>query len=329
MSGTTERTMAEAINLALEQALEDDESVVLLGQDVGVNGGVFRITENLQDRFGAERVIDTPLAESGIVGVSVGMCVAGLKPIPELQFSGFSYLAFHQIESHVSRFRWRSQGGFPMPMVVRMPWGGGIHALEHHSESREVFYTHMPGIKVVVPSTPRDARALLAAAIADPDPVVFLEPKVLYRSFREEVPDDRETATIGEPAIRRDGSDLTVVSYGAMAHRATEACDRLADEDGVETTIIDLRTLSPLDHGPVVESLRKTGRLMIIHEAPRSYGPAAEIASRVMEDAFLYLEAPINRVTGFDTHMPYFAREQDYLPSADRIVAEARETLAF
>lgn len=308
---------------------EKDDSVIILGEDVGVDGGIFRVTHGLIERFGAERVIDTPLAESAILGMSIGMAIHGLKPIAEMQFSGFSYLGFHQIESHASRYRWRTQGGFHLPMVVRMPYGGGVRALEHHSESHESFYAQMPGLKTVIPSGPRTARALLTSAIRDPDPVIFYEPKALYRSMREEVPEEEETLPLGEARFVRTGDDLTLIAYGAMIPRVLAAAERLSEEDGVEADVLDLLSLSPLDSAKIVESARKTGRVVIVHEAPRSYGPAGEIIARVVEGAFLYLQAPIKRVTGFDVPMPLFAREQSYLPSVERILSAAREVAAF
>lgn len=323
-----ERTMIEALNLALRQEMERDERVLVLGEDVGADGGIFRLTDGLQAKFGEARVIDTPLAESGIVGASAGMAVNGLRPVCELQFSGFSYLGFDQMESHVARLRWRSQGRFSVPLVARMPYGGGVRALEHHSESREVYYAHTPGLKMVIPSGPRNARALLLSAIRDPDPVIFFEPKALYRAFREEVPDEEETMPIGKSQRVREGDDLTVVAYGAMLRRALEAADQLEAEDGVSCDVIDLLSLSPLDDTPIAQSVRRTGRVMIVHEAPRSYGPAGEITARINEKSFFYLEAPIARVTGYDTIMPLFAREQDYLPSVERIAAAARQTLS-
>ena len=325
----TELTMVEAINQALRDEMQADEDVVLLGEDVGVDGGIFRATVDLIEEFGEDRVMDTPLAELGILGFSIGMAIRGLKPVPEMQFSGFSYLGFHQIESHASRMRWRSQGRFTVPMVVRMPYGSGVRALEHHSESREVFFAHMPGVKMVVPSGPRNARALLIAAIRDPDPVVFFEPKAVYRAFREEVPDEPETMEIGKAEVVREGDDLTMIAYGAMLTRTLDAAETLADEDGVEATVIDLRTLSPLDHAPIDDLVARTGRAVMVHEAPLTYGPAGEIAARLMENAFLYLEAPLARVAGPDVHMPYFAREQRYLPAVERIVSAARATLAY
>jgi pyruvate dehydrogenase E1 component beta subunit len=322
-----ERTMIEAINLALHQAMDRDDSVLVLGEDVGVDGGVFRVTEGLIDEFGAERVIDTPLAESAIVGASIGMAIAGLKPVCELQFSGFSYLAMHQLESHAARFRWRSRGRFTVPLVARMPYGGGVRALEHHSESREVYYAHTPGLKTVIPSGPRNARALLLSAIEDPDPVVFFESKLNYRAFREEVPDEEETLPLGVSQVAREGDDLTLVTYGAMLNRSLDAAEVLSDENGVETEVIDLLTVSPLDDEKFTKSARRSGRVVVVHEAHRSFGPAAEVVARLVEKSFYHLEAPIQRVTGYDVHVPYFARERDYIPDTERIVAAARTAL--
>ena len=319
--------MVEALNLALEQEMERDDSVVVLGEDVGVDGGIFRVTEGLLDRFGEERVIDTPVAEAAIVGASVGMAAYGLRPVCEMQFSGFSYFAMHQIESHAARLRWRSRGRFGVPMVIRMPYGAGVKALEHHSESKEVYFAHTPGLKVVIPSGPRSARALLASAIRDPDPVIFMEPKLIYRAFREEVPEDEETLPIGESRTVREGDDLTMVAYGAMLHRALEAADELAEEDGVEAEVIDLLTVSPLDDSRFTESARRTGRVVVVHEAHRTFGPAGEIIARLIEKSFYYLEAPIERVTAPDVIVPFFAREQDYMPDVGDIVAGARRAL--
>lgn len=319
--------MIDAINLALSQEMEQDDSVIVLGEDVGVDEGVFRVTKGLLDRFGEQRVIDTPLAESGIVGFSIGMALYGLKPVCEMQFSGFSYLALHQLESHAARLRWRSRGRYTVPLVVRMPYGGGVRALEHHSESREAYFAHTPGLKMVIPSSPRSARALLVSAIRDPDPVVFFESKLLYRAFREDVPEADEPLAIGQSRIVREGDDLTLISYGAMLRRTLEAAEQLAEEDGVEAEVIDLLTISPLDEEPCVASARKTGRVVIVHEASRSFGPGAEIVARLVEKAFFYLEAPIQRVTGFDVIFPYFAREQAYLPDVARILHGARAAL--
>jgi pyruvate dehydrogenase E1 component beta subunit len=320
-------TMIEALNLALKQEMAKDDSVIILGEDVGVDGGVFRVTAGLLDAFGEERVMDTPLAESGIVGFSIGMALYGLKPVCEMQFSGFSYLAMQQFESHAARFRWRSRGRYTVPMVARMPYGGGVRALEQHSESREAYYAHTPGLKMVLPSGPRTARALLVSAIRDPDPVIFFESKLIYRAFREEVPEEEETLPIGQSQIVRQGRDLTMIAYGAMVHRTLEAAEELAAQDGAEAEVIDLLTLSPLDDKPFVASARKTGHVVIVHEANRSFGPGAEIVARLVEKAFFYLEVPIQRVTGFDVIFPFFAREQAYVPDVSRILHGAREVL--
>lgn len=314
-----EMTMVEALNHALRQEMERDESVVVLGEDVGEVGGVFRVTDGLVDEFGEDRVVDTPVAEAVIVGASLGMAVNGLRPICEMQFSGFSYHAMHQIENHVARFRWRTRGRFPAPMVIRMPYGAGVRALEHHSESREVFFSHIPGLKVVIPSGPRLARSLLVSAIRDPDPVIFMEPKLLYRQFREEVPEDEEAHPLGESRVAREGSDLTVVAWGAMLPRTLEVAEEIAEEEGIEVEVVDLLTVSPLDSKPFTESVRKTGRAAVVHEAQRSWGPGGEIVARIMEDSFWYLEAPIQRITAPDVPVPFFAREEAYLPDKDRI----------
>lgn len=320
-------TMVQALNMALRQEMEKDDRVIVLGEDVGLDGGVFRVTEGLIDRFGPDRVLDTPLAESAIVGMSIGMAVYGLRPVCEIQFSGFSYLNFHQIECHASRLRHRSQGRFTVPMVLRTPYGGGVRALEHHSESREVFYAHMPGLKMVLPSGPRNARALLVSAIRDPDPVIFFEPKAVYRAFREEVPEEEETFPIGKSLLVREGRHVTLITYGAMVRPTLEAAERLSQNDGIEAEVIDLLTLAPLDDTLFVQSAKKTGRVVIVHEAPRSYGPGAELVARLVEKAFYFLEAPVRRVTGFDLIMPLFAREKAYLPNAGRIVRAVKETL--
>jgi pyruvate dehydrogenase E1 component beta subunit len=320
-------TMVQALNLALKQEMEKDDRVIVLGEDVGRDGGVFRVTEGLVDQFGEQRVLDTPLAEAGIVGMSIGMAAFGLRPVCEIQFSGFSYQAFHQTENHAARLRWRSQGRFSVPMVLRMPYSGGVRALEHHSESREVYYAHTPGLKMVIPSGPRNARALLVSAIRDPDPVVFYESKALYRAFREEVPEEEETFPIGKSQIVREGSDITLVSYGSMMRPTLEAAEILKERETVEAEVVDLLTLSPLDDSLFTESVRKTGRAVIVHEAPRSYGPGAEIVAKLVDKSFYYLEAPIGRVTGFDVVIPLFSRENHYIPNAQRIVRTARNVL--
>jgi pyruvate dehydrogenase E1 component beta subunit len=317
-------TMVQALNLALRQEMEQDEDVILLGEDVGVDGGVFRVTDGLITQFGEDRVLDTPLAESAIAGMSIGMAIYGLKPVCEIQFSGFSYQTFHQIENHAARMRWRTQGKYHVPLVLRTPYGGGVRALEHHSESRETYWAHTPGLKMVIPSGPRNARALMVSAIRDPDPVIFYEPKALYRAFREEVPEEAETMPIGKSMLVREGKDLTMISYGAMMRPTLEAASLLKDKEGVEAEVIDMLTIAPLDDEIFVQSVRKTGRAMVIHEAPRSFGPGAEIITRLMEKAFYYLEVPIERVTGFDVISPLFSREKAYIPNAPRILRAAR-----
>ena len=321
-------TMVQALNLALYQEMEKDDAVVVLGEDVGVDGGVFRVTDGLIDQFGDERVLDTPLAESGIVGMSVGMAAYGLKPVCEIQFSGFSYQNFHQVENHAARLRWRSQGRYHVPMVLRTPYGGGVRALEHHSESREAYWAHTPGLKMVIPSGPRNARALLVSAIRDPDPVIFYESKALYRAFREEVPEEEESMPLGTPQLVREGKDLTMISYGAMLRPTLEAAVALKEIDGSEAEVIDVLTISPLNETLFVESVTKTGRAVVIHEAPRSFGPGAEIVTRLMEKAFYFLEAPIERVTGYDIVIPLFSREKAYLPGVERILRAARKVLS-
>lgn len=322
-------TMVQALNLALRQEMEIDDGVMVLGEDVGVDGGVFRVTEGLLERFGPERVIDTPLAESGIAGFSIGMAIHGLKPVCEMQFSGFSYFAFHQMEAHAARLRGRSQGRFHVQMVLRCPYGGGVRALEHHSESREAYWAHTPGLKMVIPSSPRNARALLVSAIRDPDPVVFYEPKAIYRAFREEVPEEEETMPIGQSRIAREGKDITLISYGATMHQTLEAAQLLKEKEGIDAEVIDLLTLSPLDDALFTQSVRKTGRAVVVHEAPRNMGPGAEVVARLVEKSFLHLEAPVRRVTGFDVVIPLYQREQEYIPDAYRIIKAVRETLDF
>jgi pyruvate dehydrogenase E1 component beta subunit len=321
-------TMVQALNLALQQEMEKDDRVIILGEDVGVDGGVFRVTDGLISQFGDQRVLDTPLAESGIVGMSIGMAAYGLRPVCEIQFSGFSYQNFHQIENHAARLRWRSRGRFSVAMVLRTPYGGGVRALEHHSESREAYWAHTPGLKMVIPSGPRNARALLVSAIRDPDPVIFYEPKALYRAFREEVPEAEETLPIGEPQLVKEGRDLTLISYGAMLRPTMEAARHLQDKDGVAADVIDLLTISPFSEELLVKSVKKTGRVVVVHEAPRSFGPGAEIISRLMEKAFYYLEAPIERVTGYDIVVPLFSREKAYLPDTERILHAVGKVLA-
>jgi pyruvate dehydrogenase E1 component beta subunit len=321
--------MVKALNLALLEEMERDPDVLTIGEDVGVDGGVFRVTEDLHRRFGSRRVIDTPLAEAAIIGCSVGMAIYGLKPICEIQFSGFAFQCFHQIENHAARYRQRTQGRFHCQMVVRMPYGGGVRALEHHSESEEQFYAHIPGLKMVIPSGPRTARALLTAAIRDPDPVIFFEHKGLYHAAKEEVPDESEAMPIGRAQIAQEGSRLTLIAYGAMLRVALEAAETLQAEDGVTPEVIDLLTISPLDRETLVASVAKTGRAIIVHEAPLSFGPGAEIAASIMDGAFLSLEAPIRRVAAYDVPFVGFAREKASVPDVARVLAAARETLTF
>jgi pyruvate dehydrogenase E1 component beta subunit len=326
-SSSQDLTLVQAVRDGLYGEMEQDDDVIVMGEDVGKNGGVFRATQGLYDEFGEDRVIDTPLAESGIVGTAIGMAAYGLRPVPEIQFMGFIYPAFDQIVSHAARLRNRSRGRFTCPMVIRAPYGGGIRAPEHHSESKEAFFVHEPGLKVVVPSTPTDAKGLLASAIRDPDPVIFLEPKLIYRAFREEVSDETYTIPLGEASIRREGSDVSVFTWGAMAQQTLEAAENLEGEIDVE--VVDLRTLSPLDTDTIVESFKKTGRAAVVHEAPKTGGLAGEITATIQEEALLYQEAPIGRITGFDTPFPLYALEDYYLPEAARIEDGIREVSEF
>jgi pyruvate dehydrogenase E1 component beta subunit len=322
----SEVTLAQSLNGALDTALESDERVILLGEDIGRTGGVFRITDGLLEKYGKDRVFDTPVAESGIVGAAFGMAIAGLRPIAEIQFLGFSYPAFDQIINHVARIRNRSNHRFTAPMVIRIPFGGGIGAAEHHSESTEAIYAHIPGVKVVVPSTPSDARGLLLASVEDPDPVVFLEPIRLYRAVKEDVPDLYYTTEIGPLRVEREGDDITLISWGAMI-KETRAAAGVLENAGTSVEVLDLRTLSPLDHEGIIASARKTGRVVVVHEAPRSAGLGAEIAAIIQEGALYSLLAPVRRVTGWDTVFPLKRSEGHYLPSVDRIVRAAEEIL--
>ncbi len=321
-----EVNLAQALNGALDTALGSDSRVVLLGEDIGRTGGVFRITDGLLDTHGGERVFDTPVAESGIVGAAFGMAVAGMRPVAEIQFMGFSYPAYDQVINHVARIRNRSNHRFAAPMVIRVPYGGGIGAAEHHSESTESIYAHIPGIKVVVPSTPRDARGLLLAAIEDPDPVVFLEPIRLYRAVKEDIPDIYYTVDIGPVRVEREGEDITLISWGAMMKETRQAAVRLESE-GVSVEVLDVRTLSPLDRGGLADSVEKTGRAVIIHEAPLTGGFGGEIAASIQERCLYSLLSPIVRVTGWDTVFPLKRSETHYLPAVDRIVNAAEKTL--
>jgi pyruvate dehydrogenase E1 component beta subunit len=322
-------TMVEALNRAMAEEMERDERVLLLGEDVGVDGGVFRVTKGLQERFGKHRVVDTPLAEAAIVGASVGLAIGGMRPVCEMQFSGFMNFAYGQIQPHMSRLLGRTRGGRRMPVVVRAPSGGGIRALEHHSESEEMSYVSIPGLVVLMPSGPRTSYSLLKAAIRSEEPVIFFEPKSIYRAFREDVPVDGEPFPIGKAEIVREGDDLTVVTWGAMVRKSREAADRAAQETGKSIEIVDLLTLKPMDPVAVMDSVKKTGRCVVVHEAPRTGGYAGEIFARICEreDVFGALRAPLARVTSFDVPFPLFARESAYLPDVERIAAQFVKTL--
>ena len=320
-------TLVDAINEALYQEMERDERVVLLGEDVGLNGGVFRVTDGLQKVFGEHRVVDTPLAESGIMGSAIGLAMAGMRPIPEIQFEGFLGPAYDQLTNHAARYRTRSRGAITIPLTVRVPVGGGIHAPELHSDSPEAIYAHTPGLKVVMPCTPYDAKGLLLSAIRDPYPVVFFEPNRVYRSFREHIPEEEYTIPIGQAKIVTEGTDLTMVSWGASVFQCLEALDQLPEDVSVE--LIDLRSIYPLDLDTIIQSVEKTGRCVIVHEAPKTAGMGAEISSLIQEHCFLHLEAPVQRVAGFDTVMPYYKLELDYLPEAKRIGEAVGQCLAY
>jgi len=327
-SETKKLTLVQAVQDALRTEMELDERVLVLGEDVGIDGGVFRATEGLLDRFGPERIMDTPLAESGIVGVSIGLAVAGFRPVAEIQFMGFLYPALNQLFAHASRFRNRSRGRYPVPMVIRTPYGGGIHPPEHHSESYESLLINTPGIKVVVPSTPYDTKGLLISAIRDDDPVVFMESEKIYRAFREEVPVEAYTVPLGKLKVAREGKDVTLIAWGAMTRIAIESAEFLA-ADGISAEVLDLRTLNPLDLDPLLESVRKTGRAVIVHEAPRNAGFGAEIAALIQERLLLDLLAPVQRVTGFDCVFPFPMTEEQYLPSRSRVIQAVKRTLEY
>ncbi len=322
--------MVEALNMALDESLAGDEQVCLMGQDIGVNGGVFRVTKGLQQKYGSDRVIDSPLAECGIIGTAVGMAVYGMKPVAEIQFSGFTMQAFDQIEQNMARLRNRTQGRFSIQMVMRTPYGGGIRAVEHHSESREAYWAHTPGLKVVIPSGPRNARALLAAAIEDPDPVIFYEPKAIYRAFREDVPEAPERLPLGKADVVRSGDDVTIISYGAMMRPAREAADDLSELHGIEVDLIDLLSISPMDTETMVDSVARTGRCIIVHEGHQTCGIGAEISARLAEsNAFQFLLAPLCRITAPDLPFPYFQVEQHFLPEADDIIDAAKDAMKW
>jgi len=320
-------TMVQAINSALGLELERDPKVLIFGQDVGKNGGVFRVTDTLQERFGEERVFDTPLAESGIIGTALGMAAYGLRPVPEIQFAGFSLVAFNQIASQVTRLRYRSGGVYTVPMVIRAPFGGNVRTPELHSDSVEAFFMHMQGIKVVIPSNPYDAKGLLHAAIADPDPVLFLEHMKLYRSFRQEVPAERYTVPIGQAAVVKPGNEITVIGYGAMVQVALDAAAQVEENTDATVEVIDLRTISPLDEATIVESVSKTGRAVVVHEAARAGGVGAEVIAVINEQCLFSLLKPVERVTCPDMPFPVPQLEEKFIPNPDRVARAIRRTL--
>jgi pyruvate dehydrogenase E1 component beta subunit len=321
-------SMVEAINATLNEQMAKDDRVVVLGEDVGVDGGVFRATVGLIEKFGPERVIDTPLAESTIVGAAIGMAIYGLRPVAEIQFEGFMFKAYDHIYNHASRYRKRSQGLYNVPLVIRAPYGAGVRALEHHSDAPEALFTHLPGLTVVIPSTPSDAKGLLTSAIEFPDPVIYLEPKRLYRLFKEEVPDGDYRVPLGKARVVREGKDITVITYGGMVQICERAAKHAADE-GVDAEIVDLRTIWPFDVEAITASVNKTGRLVIVHEAPRSFGVGAEIAATVGERCLLSLLAPIKRVTGYDVLPPLAKLEEYNYPDSDRVVKAIHDTMQF
>lgn len=321
--------MVQAINLALDEEMEQDETVVLLGEDIGPDEGVFRVTAGLWKKYGERRVIDTPLAESAIVGTAIGMALGGLRPVAEIQFSGFAMLTLPQLEGNASRYRSRTQGRHQVPMVVRMPYGGGVRALEHHSESKEALFGHIPGLKVVIPSSPRNARALLRSAIRDPDPVVFMEPKHAYRAFKEEVPEALESMPLGKAQVAVEGTDLTLVAWGAMMRPALAAAEAVRERRGAQVEVLDLLSVNPLDGAAIAASVKKTGRCVVVQEASRHLGLGAEVIARINDEVLLYLEAPVRRLAHYNIVTPYFGRELAYLPNAARIEEAIGETLDF
>ena len=322
-----ERFLVDAVNDALHVEMARDDAVMVLGEDVGRAGGVFRATAGLRERFGPDRCVDTPLAEAGIMGGAVGLCMAGWRPVCEFQYDAFSYPALDQLITHVGRYRWRTGGKMTFPLVVRMPYGGGVRAPELHDDSPETYYVHTPGVKVAIPSTPADAKGLLAAAIRDPDPVVIFEPKLVYRTTRGDVPEGEHVVPLGKARLVREGHDLTIVAYGAMVGVAERAADALADRASVE--VLDVRTLKPLDEEALLATAAKTGRVVIVQEAPRTVGYAAELAAVLAEKAILDLRGPVIRVTGYDVPYPYWKLEDAYMPSAERVVDAATRLLEF
>ncbi|TAL47662.1 alpha-ketoacid dehydrogenase subunit beta [archaeon] len=327
MAETTIMNMVQAINTALRQGMENDKSVVLLGEDIGKDGGVFRVTEGLWQKFGDERVIDTPLAETAIIGASIGLAINGFKPVAEVQFDGFSLSMIDQLVNHAARMRNRTRGRFHVPLVLRIPYGGGIRALEHHSESPETHFIHTPGLKVVAPSSPYTAKGLMASVLKDPDPVIFMEPKKIYRAIKEEVPEEPYTIDIGKAQVWQEGSDVTVIAWGAMVKTVREAVEKLKGKYSVE--VLDLLSLSPLDVDAVVNSVKKTGRAVIVHEAPKTLGFGAEIAALIGEKVLLSLQAPVERVTGYDTITPLPKLENEFFPNIDRVVKGIEKVMTF
>ena len=321
------KNMVEALNDALKLEMKRDKNIVLIGEDIGEDGGVFRVTEGLAKEFGNSRVIDSPLAESGIVGTAIGMALVGLKPVCEIQFEGFIFPAIDQLVSHASRYRNRSRGRFTSPILVRCPIGGGIKALEHHSDSPETYLIHTPGLKVVMPSGPYDAKGLMISALREKDPVIFFESKKIYRAIKEEVPEEEYLIPLGKARVVREGSDVTLIAWGSMLYTVLQTVEQYKDKYSIE--VIDVRTISPLDSATLVASVKKTGRCVIVHEAPRSFGPGAEIAAQIVEKAFLSLQAPVMRVTGFDTVVPLYKLENYYLPDAKRVGAAIEEVMGF
>ncbi|HEX6701291.1 MAG TPA: alpha-ketoacid dehydrogenase subunit beta [Gaiellaceae bacterium] len=322
-----ELTLVEAVNDALHTELERDPNVLVMGEDVGRAGGVFRATAGLRDRFGPDRCFDSPLAEAGLLGAAVGLCMAGWRPVCEMQYDAFSYPCLDQLITHVGRYRWRTGGRMEFPVTIRMPYGGGVRAPELHDDSPETYYVHTPGVKVAIPSTPADAKGLLAAAIRDPDPVVVFEPKLHYRTMRGEVPDGEHVTPLGKARVARPGDDVTLVAYGAMVPVAEAAAEALEGEASAE--VLDLRTLKPLDEEALLGSAAKTGRVVVLQEAPRTCGYAAEVAAVLAEKAILDLQGPVLRVTGYDVPYPYWQIEDAYMPSVERVVAAVRKLLAF
>ncbi len=321
-------TILDAVNKTLDQQMKLDKTVVSFGEDAGFEGGVFRATKGLQQTHGKERSFDTPLAESAIIGGAVGMAVGGLKPVAEIQFSGLLFSGFNQIVTHVARFRNRTKGTYHLPMVIRMPYGGGIRALEHHSESIESLFAHIPGLKVVIPSTPYDTKGLLTSAIKDPDPVIFLEPKRLYRAFKQEVPDEEYTVEIGKAKVVQEGNDITVVAWGALVREVQKAIELLKDQN-ISIELIDLRTIQPFDKETIMNSVQKTGRFLVVHEAYKSFGPGAELIATVNEKAFLYLEAPPTRLTGHDITIPLPKGEHHFMITPERIANQIKKVVNF